>query len=94
MYAIRSYYGLDASVLRAEFDRAEATRALSEANCRRAEALLAEKAIAQRERDEAYARWQYDEASVRLARAQWDKTRIAAPFAGTLGLRQVRNNFV
>jgi len=80
---------LDASVLRAEFDRAEATRALSEANCRRAEALLAEKAIAQRERDEAYARWQYDEASVRLARAQWDKTRIAAPFAGTLGLRQV-----
>jgi len=80
---------LDASVLRAEFDRAEASRALSEANYRRAESLLTEKAIAQRERDEAYAQWQFDEATVRLARAQRDKTRIAAPFAGTLGLRRV-----
>ncbi len=81
--------GLDASIPRAELDRAEASRALSEANYKRAEALLKDKAIAQRERDEAYAQWQLDEASLRLAKAQLDKARIAAPFSGTLGLRNV-----
>ncbi len=80
---------LDASVLKAEFDRVEAGRALSVANYNRAEALLKDKAISQRERDEAYAQWQLDEASVRLARAQWEKTRIVSPFGGTLGLRKV-----
>ncbi len=80
---------LDASVLKAELDRVEAGRALSVANYNRAEALLKDKAISQRERDEAYAQWQLDEASVRLARAQWEKTRIVAPFGGTLGLRKV-----
>ncbi len=80
---------LDASVLQAQLDQAEANRALSQANYNRAEALLKDKAIAQRERDEAYAKWQLDEASVRLAKAQMAKTRIVAPFGGTLGLRQV-----
>ncbi len=80
---------LDASVLKAELDRAEASRALSEANYRRAEALLKDRAISERERDEAYAQWQLDEASVRLAKAQWDKTRIVAPLDGTLGLRKI-----
>ncbi len=80
---------LDAAIPRAELDRAEASRTLSEANYRRAEALLKDKAIAQRERDEAYAQWQLDEANVRLAKAQLEKSRIAAPFGGTLGLRKV-----
>ena len=80
---------LDAAIPKAQLDQAEASRALSETNYRRAEALLKDRAIAQRERDEAYAQWQLDEASLRLAKAQWEKTRIAAPFAGTLGLRQV-----
>jgi membrane fusion protein (multidrug efflux system) len=80
---------LNSSVLKAQFDQAEASRALSETNYRRAEALLKDKAIAQRERDEAYAHWQLDEASGRLAKAQLDKTIIVAPFSGTLGLRQV-----
>lgn len=80
---------LDAAIPRAELDRAEASRALSEANYRRAEALLVDRAISERERDEAYAQWQLDEASVRLATAQLDKAEIRAPFAGTLGLRRV-----
>lgn len=80
---------LDAAIPKAQLDQAEASRALSETNYHRAEALLKDRAIAQRERDEAYAQWQLDEASLRLARAQWEKTRIVAPFAGTLGLRQV-----
>lgn len=81
--------GLDASVLRAELDRAEANRVLHLANYKRAEALLKDKAISERERDEAFALWQLDEASVRLAKAQLDKATIRAPFSGTLGLRQV-----
>lgn len=80
---------LDAAIPKAQLDQAEASRALSEANYKRAEALLKDRAIAQRERDEAYAQWQLDEASLRLAKAQWEKTRIAAPFSGTLGLRKV-----
>ncbi len=45
--------------------------------------------MSKQERDESYAKWQLDEARVRLAQAQLDKTIIKAPFAGTLGLRQV-----
>lgn len=80
---------LDAAIPKAQLDQAEASRALSEANYKRAESLLKDRAIAQRERDEAYAQWQLDEASLRLAKAQWEKTRIVAPFGGTLGLRKV-----
>ncbi len=80
---------LDDSVLQAELDRAMAGRNLSEANYKRAEALLLDRAVSERERDEAYAQWQLDEANVRLTQAQLDKTRILAPFNGNLGLRLV-----
>lgn len=80
---------LDGAIPRAHLDQAEASRALSEVNYKRAEALLKDRAISQRERDEAYAQWQLDEASLRLAKAQWQKTHIVAPFSGTLGLRRV-----
>lgn len=80
---------LDAAIPKAQLDQTEASRALSEANYQRAESLLKDRAISQRERDEAYAQWQLDEASLRLAKAQWQKTRIVAPFSGTLGLRKV-----
>lgn len=80
---------LDGAIPKAQLDQAEASRALSEVNYQRAEALLKDRAIAQRERDEAYAQWQLDEASLRLAKAQWQKTHIVAPFSGTLGLRKV-----
>lgn len=80
---------LDSAVLQAELDRAVANRDLSKSNYQRAENLLEDHAISTQERDEAYARWQLDEASVRLSNAQLAKTSIKAPFAGTLGLRQV-----
>lgn len=80
---------LDSAVLRAEFDRTIASRNLSKANYDRAEELLKDRAISAQERDEAYARWQLDEAGVRLAEAQLSKTRILSPFNGTLGLRLV-----
>lgn len=80
---------LDSAVQQAELDRAIANRNLSKSNFQRAENLLKDHAVSKQERDEAYARWQLDEAAVRLAQAQLDKTRIHAPFSGTLGLRQV-----
>ncbi|MDT8421694.1 MAG: efflux RND transporter periplasmic adaptor subunit [Desulfuromonadales bacterium] len=80
---------LDSSVLQAELDRAIASRDLSRANYQRAEALLTDRAVSAQERDEAFARWQLDEAGVRLANAQLEKATIRAPFSGTLGLRQV-----
>ncbi len=80
---------LDNSVLQAELDRAMASRNLSAANYKRAEALLQDRAVSERERDGAYAQWQLDEATVRLTQAQLDKTRILAPFNGNLGLRRV-----
>lgn len=80
---------LDSAVLQAELDRTVASRDLSRSNYQRAENLLKDHAVSKQERDEAYAKWQLDEASVRLAEAQLAKTSINAPFAGTLGLRQV-----
>lgn len=80
---------LDSSVLMAEFDRAEASRALSEKNYQRSEALFNDNAISEMEHDEAYAKWKLDEATTRLAKAQLQKTIIKNPFAGTLGLRNV-----
>jgi membrane fusion protein (multidrug efflux system) len=80
---------LDSSVQQAELDRTIASRDLSKSNYQRAENLLKDHAVSQQERDEAYAKWRLDEASVRLAKAQLAKTSIKAPFAGTLGLRQV-----
>jgi membrane fusion protein (multidrug efflux system) len=80
---------LDDSVLKAELDRAAASLGLSRANYKRAETLLKDRAISERERDEAYAKWQLDEATLRLAEANLAKTVIRAPFSGRLGLRNV-----
>lgn len=80
---------LDSAVFQAELDRAEAGRSLSEDNYRRAEALLKEHSVSELERDEAYAQWQLDEATTRLAGAHLNKATVKAPFDGSLGLRQV-----
>ncbi len=80
---------LDPSILLAQRDRAEASFNLSASNIKRAEQLLQEEAISERERDEAYAQWRLDQANLRLAEAQLAKTVIQAPFSGLLGLRRV-----
>jgi membrane fusion protein (multidrug efflux system) len=80
---------LDDAVLKAQLDQAKANLTLHEADFRRADALLKDRAISQQERDTAYAHWMLDKASVELAEAQWQKTRIIAPFSGTIGLRKV-----
>jgi membrane fusion protein (multidrug efflux system) len=80
---------LDRSILKAQRDRAEASLTLSRANRERADVLLKNAAISKREWDEASAQWQLDEANLRLAQVQLDKTVLRAPFDGVLGLRYV-----
>jgi len=80
---------LDESVYRAELDQAKASLALSQRNHERAVELFGRKLISQRERDEAAARLDVDQATVALAEARLAKTRIRAPFDGVVGLRAV-----
>jgi membrane fusion protein (multidrug efflux system) len=80
---------LDQSVYRAEIAEIEANLALSRANFKRADELLRKKAGTARARDEAEAELRANEAKLILARAMLDKTVIAAPFDGVLGLRSV-----
>ncbi len=80
---------LDQSVYKAELAQAQAALALSRANFKRAEELLAKNAGTQRARDEAVAALRNDEATVALAQARLEKTVVIAPFDGVLGLRQV-----
>ncbi|MCF4164961.1 efflux RND transporter periplasmic adaptor subunit [Zavarzinia compransoris] len=80
---------LDASTQEAELALARAELKLAEADAERARTLFAQKTGTGRALDEAQARLASARASVDLATAQFAKTRIAAPFAGVLGLRQV-----
>jgi membrane fusion protein (multidrug efflux system) len=80
---------LDQSVYKAEIAEIEANLALSQANFKRADELLRKKAGTARARDEAEAELRANEAKLVLAHAMLDKTVIAAPFEGVLGLRSV-----
>ncbi len=80
---------LDSSIYGAQRDRAQASLSVSLADWERAQALFKEKAISQRELEEARAQWKLDEASLRLAEVQLGKTVLKAPFGGVLGLTYV-----
>jgi membrane fusion protein, multidrug efflux system len=82
-------FTLDDAIYRAEVATAEANLELSRRNDQRATELLQRNAGTERARDEAQAQLAIDEADVHLARTRLDKTRITAPFAGVVGLRQV-----
>jgi membrane fusion protein (multidrug efflux system) len=82
-------FTLDDTVYRAELATAEANLQLSERNSERAVELLQRNAGTVRARDEATAQLAINRAEVDLARARLDKTRITAPFAGVVGLREV-----
>lgn len=80
---------LDDSIYRAEVEQAKASLALSQRNHERAVELFARKLISTRERDEAAAKLDVDQATLQLAEARLAKTRITAPFDGVVGLRSV-----
>jgi membrane fusion protein, multidrug efflux system len=80
---------LDASVQQADLERAKANYVLSKSKFDRAVELRNQGFISSQAKDEAENNLKVAQADVELAQARLDKTAIRAPFAGTIGLRQV-----
>lgn len=80
---------LDQSVYKAEIAEIEANLALARANFKRADELMRKNAGTARARDEAEAEMRVEEAKLASSQARLEKTVIAAPFDGVLGLRSV-----
>ena len=82
-------FSLDDEIYEAELVQAQANLRLSQSTYDRASELFDRGVGAAQVRDEAVARLETDRASVGLAEARLAKTRIRAPFAGIIGLRQL-----
>lgn len=80
---------LDAGVQEAELQQAKANQALAESTHRRNLELLERKFLSQQALESSAATLKVQEAAVNLAAAKLAKTRIRAPFAGVVGLRNV-----
>ncbi|KAA0684003.1 efflux RND transporter periplasmic adaptor subunit [Roseomonas genomospecies 6] len=80
---------LDDSIARATLAQAQASIAFSRAELSRAEELYRQRTGPARNREQALAKLQADEAAVQLAKAQLEKLTLTAPFDGVLGLRKV-----
>jgi len=80
---------LDDAIARAERAQAQANLNLAEKNHQRAQMLFKRGASNAQALDEASAQQQAARASLALAQARLDKTRIHAPHSGVLGLRHV-----
>ncbi len=80
---------LEDSIYRAEVLEKQANRTLAELAFKRADQLVQKRAASVEERDRTLALLQSSDASLALARARLDKTRITAPFTGLVGLREV-----
>jgi membrane fusion protein, multidrug efflux system len=80
---------LDDSVYQAELHQAEAKRLLAEQSNQRVTELFTRKIASASSRDEAESNLAVSNAAMELAKAHIEKTKIVAPFAGIVGLRQV-----
>ncbi len=80
---------LDDSINQAEVREKSANRRLAELAFNRADSLVAKKAAPVELRDRALAQLQAEDAGLELARARLAKTRLLAPFDGTIGLRSI-----
>jgi membrane fusion protein (multidrug efflux system) len=80
---------LDATILRAELAKTRSDLTLAEANRQRAMTLARKGVGTLRARDETIAAHQAAEANVALAQARLERTSIAAPLSGIVGLRAV-----
>jgi membrane fusion protein (multidrug efflux system) len=80
---------LDDSVQRADLERARANFVLSKSKFDRAEELRKQGFISSQARDEAENTLKVAQAEVELMQARLAKTEVPAPFAGTVGLRQI-----
>jgi membrane fusion protein (multidrug efflux system) len=82
-------FTLDDSVYRAQLSDAEAKLKLAEQTHQRTTQLFKNKYATAQSADEATSNLAVSTATVELARVQLEKTRIAAPFSGIVGLRHV-----
>jgi len=80
---------LDDSLQRAEIAQALAQVSIAQANHKRNQELVAQSFIAQRSLDESQANLQVAQAQLSLGCARWQRMKILAPYAGTLGIRTV-----
>jgi len=80
---------LDAAVQEAELQQAQANLALARSSFQRNQELVARKFLSQQALDSSAATLKVQAAAVQLAEAKLAKTRIKAPFAGVVGLRNV-----
>ena len=80
---------LDGSVQQADLERTKANYVLSKTKYERAVELRKQGFISSQATDEAENTLRVAKADVELMQARLDKTTIVAPFAGTIGLRQV-----
>ena len=80
---------LDTTKLAASLREMEASLELSRANLDRAKQLLSEKLISQQDFDQTSASFNVNQSGVELRRRMLKDTEIFAPFAGTIGARQV-----
>lgn len=80
---------LDAAVQEAELAQAKANWALAEANFKRSQDLFGKKFISQQSLDNAAATLKVQQSLVQLAEAKLAKTRVKAPFAGVVGIRNI-----
>jgi membrane fusion protein (multidrug efflux system) len=80
---------LDGAMQAAELDQARANLGLAQANFQRTEELFAKKFISQQALDNARAALKVQQATIALAQARFEKTRIRAPFSGIVGIREV-----
>ncbi|MBN2009814.1 efflux RND transporter periplasmic adaptor subunit [candidate division KSB1 bacterium] len=80
---------LDDSQLAAEVARAEALRDQSKASYERIKSVVDQGAGAPQDLDDAAASLKVAEANLTLAKARFAKTRVVAPFDGTIGARKV-----
>jgi len=80
---------LDAAVQQAEVQQAKANLSLAQANHRRSEDLFNRKFVSQSARDETASQLEVARANMALAEARYERTRLRAPFAGIVGIRNV-----
>lgn len=80
---------LDDSTQAADLQQAMANLALARANFDRTEDLFRRKFVSASAQDQAAANFKVQEAAAAQARARLAKTRIVAPFAGVVGIRNV-----
>jgi membrane fusion protein (multidrug efflux system) len=80
---------LDAAVQEAELQQAKANLGLAQSNFKRNQELVAKNFLSQQALETSSANLRVQEAAAQLSEAKVSKTRIKAPFAGMVGLRNV-----